>query len=210
MTELISNFNPQDWPNLIVGSFLGAVLTAVLTFVVWFLTRIYESWISSKDLPYPISGTWYSAEFDPREGDVLRESRNAYTEVRVKRGLGGTFSIYVVKQLHESDGRAEISWKFIGKLQNGDTLIGKWQSTVKYTKRYGAAIIKFLDYGRAAGYWIGPVGKDYPTYGYWIMARRKEDVRDLSQKVIEDTQFDFADVVGYVIGSPANNYNKID
>ncbi len=186
-----------DWLNLVAGALLGGLLGLV----VWTLTRAYESWVGSRDLPYPIGGTWFSAEFDPK-GDASRGERNTFTQVKVRRGLGGTFSVRVVKGLPGAPSRPETAWRAGGKVLHGDTLVGTWQSTVKHTKRFGAASIKFVDYGRAVGYWIGPAGKDYPVYGYWIMSRRESDLRMLAKAVIDKAQFEFFDVVRCVLDEP--------
>lgn len=197
MQFLTSIFLSFDWPNLIVGAVLGAAIGLV----VWILTRAYDSWIVYKDLPYPIGGRWLSAEFDPK-GESPREERNTITRVKVRRGLGGSFSIRVLARLPEVRSRPETAWRFSGKLVHGDTLVGTWRSTVKNTKRFGTAIIKFIEYGRAVGYWSGPAGKDYPVYGYWIMSRNEEDLRILAKAVLDKTSFEFVDVVEFVLKMP--------
>jgi hypothetical protein len=203
--NLLRSFAGLDWPNLIAGAALGAV--------VWLLTRAYETLVASKDLPYAISGTWYSAEYDPK---VLLDPNNStkdppdpntFTEVKVRRLLGARFSIRVVKQLGDSGSRPATAWKFSGDLIYGDTLVGTWKSIVKDTKRYGAAMLKFIDKGRAVGYWIGPAGTDYPVYGYWVMSRNHDDVKKLANSILQNSGFQFFDVAGYVL-PPRPEKNK--
>lgn len=180
-----------DWANILVGAISGAAL-GVLG---WFLKRVCESWILSKDLPYPIGGIWFSAEYDSKGG----VPHNTITKVKVRRGLGGTFRIKVVKQLSETESQPPTAWIFNGKLVHGDTLVGIWRSTVEQTKRLGTASIKFIEYGRAVGYWNGPAGKDYPVYGYWIMSRAEDDLGKLCDLVLRETSFDCVDVAGLVL-----------
>lgn len=200
MRQLATALRALDWPNLVAGALLGAGLG----FVVWILTRAYESWIASRELPYPISGVWFSAEFDPK-GEAARIERNTFTQVKVRRALGGRFSARVVRRLADPGSRPATAWSFTGKLVHGDTLVGTWQSTVRDTKRFGAAVLKFTDYGRAVGYWIGPAGRDHPVYGYWIMSRQEEDARVLARRVLEASGFEFADVARYVLDQPPTN-----
>ena len=193
-----------DWPNLIGGALFGAILGLV----VWFLTHVYESWIVSKDIPYRISGTWFSAEYELK-GELPREDRNTITKVKVRRCLGGKFRIKVLTRYPDASLKPETSWKFIGKLVHGDTLLGTWKSTLKNTKRYGSAIIKFLDYGRAVGYWNGLAGKEYPAYGYLMMSRDEDDLRVISSAVLKETTFEVFDVVGFLLNMPPPGHVKL-
>jgi len=198
MQDIATVLETLDWANLVVGALLGAVLGLV----VWALTRTYESWVASRDLPYRISGTWFSAEFDPK-GEAKPNERNTFTQVNIRRALGGRFVIRVVEGFGDQGSRPTTAWKFSGKFLHGDTLVGTWESTIRDTKRFGAAVLKFADYGRAVGYWIGPAGRDHPVYGYWIMGRRKDDVQALAKSVLEKSGFGFVDVVDYVFTQPA-------
>ena len=193
MLDFSNLINSLDWPNLLGGAILGAVFG----FLTWLLPRIYDTWVASKDLPYPISGVWYSVEYDPKVAE--HSERNTLTKVKVRRALGARFRIRVVEQIAKQNKRPPTAWRFVGRLRGGDTLVGSWSSTVKDTKRFGAAVIKFIDYGRAVGYWIGPVGRDYPTYGYWIMARKQKDVESLATSALEDSGFGFVDVANHVL-----------
>jgi hypothetical protein len=203
MHFLAITLSSHDWLTLIVGALLGIVPA----FGVWFFTRLYETWIASNDLPYRISGEWFSAEFDPK-GEAARHERLTFTKVRVRRGLGGRFYFRVVTHLTDSSKRPATAWKASGKIFHGDTLVGTWHSTVKNTKRFGAAVLKFVDYGRAVGYWIGPAGKDYPVYGYWIMCRKEEDIRGLARTVLESSGFEFFDVAKHVLEHPPLDETK--
>lgn len=197
MGSIATAIRNLPWLELVAGALLGALMGLVT----WLLTRSYESYIVSMDLPYRISGTWFSAEFDPKvHGDS--GERNTFTVVKIHRALGGRFVVRVIKQLTDAQPRAATAWKLIGKINHGDTLVGTWQSTVKNTKRFGAAVLKFTDYGRGVGYWIGPAGKDYPVYGYWIMTRKEGHTRLLAHRALQASGFDFEDVVGCVINEP--------
>ena len=200
MHHLTMSLSSHDWLTLIVGALIGVVPA----FGVWFFTRLYETWVASKDLPYRISGEWYSAEFDPK-GEASRAERVTFTRVKVRRGLGGRFHVQVVKHLADLSSRPATAWTASGKIIHGDTLVGTWHSTIENTKRFGAAVLKFADYGRAVGYWIGPAGKDYPVYGYWIMCRSKEDIRGLARMILESSGFEFVDVAKRVLEHPPLN-----
>jgi len=196
---MMLRFIPQsllelDWSNLVAG----AILSALLGLAVWIFTRIYESWAGSKDLPYPISGTWFSAEFDVK-GEIPRTERNSITRVRIRRGFGSNYHVRVLEQRSKLSKRPATAWKLKGEIIQGDTLVGNWQSIVSQTKRFGTAVIKFIEYGRAVGYWIGPSGKDYPVYGYWILSRNEKDVEILAQKVLDQTDFELVDVAAFVM-----------
>ena len=146
---------------------IGALIAATTSLSVWLITRYYESLRSGRGLPYRIAGNWYSLEYVPKSAGEC----NTYTEVRVKRNLGGRWSIKVVKQLYPGEGENEqTAWSMIGTIPyGGDTLVGQWRSSIPDTKRYGCAVLKFIDNARAIGYWTGPSRRDYPVYGYWVM-----------------------------------------
>jgi hypothetical protein len=126
--------------------------------------------------------------------------RNYYLKVKIKRRLNKKVKIVALESLENSPNKVEIKWIVNAKIVQGDTLVGTWRSVVKDTNRYGTAIIKFLDHGRATGYWTGT--GQYPVYGYWIMSRKFDDLKKLSTAVIEKTEFKSIDVSKYVIEYP--------
>jgi hypothetical protein len=104
----------------------------------------------------------------------------------------------VVKQLNPGAGENEqTEWSMIGTIPyGGNTLVGQWRSSIPDTKRYGCAVLKFIDNGRAIGYWTGPSRRDYPVYGYWVMARHKSDVEQLGEEILKKTHFKWIDAIG--------------
>jgi hypothetical protein len=192
--ELLVKLESTDWFGLAVA----AAFSGVAGGVIWFFKGLYETWVASNDLPYRISGIWYSAEFDPRDEADPRD-RNTYTTVKIRRKLRGRFSIRVSEWAGNAASRPRAEWSFDAQLRHGATLVGTWKSTVKGTNRFGAAVLKFIDNERAVGYWIGPAGKEYPYYGYWVMSKSQDDTKALSIGVLESSGFQFADVGGYIL-----------
>lgn len=186
-----------DWPNLLAGALLGAATSTVA----WVVVRLYEYRLAGKGLPYPIWGRWYSAEYDIK-ADSPRLARNTFLEVRVRPGLRDQVVVTALRPLDHDPDRAETKWQGRGAIVQGDTLVGRWRSTVPNTNRHGTALLKFIDFGRAVGYWTGYGHQGNPGYGYWIMARDQHDLRELAAAVLRDTTFDWTDVVGFVLRQP--------
>jgi hypothetical protein len=178
-----------DWPNLLAGLILSAI-SGVLVLIV---KSGYQYFKSARDLPN-ISGTWYSAEYDVK-GHLPHHERNAFLEVRIVRRPNGDVRVRTVATM--DDKKYPTSWVVEGKTVR-DTLIGEWKSTEKHSKRYGVAMLKFLDYGRAVGYWVGLSGYDYPVYGYWILSRDKADLETVASAVLVDNKFEAIDV-SYIV-----------
>jgi hypothetical protein len=191
--NLINSF---DWKNI----FAGAVISSITALLVWFIKGLYEYYISAKDLPYSIWGYWFSAEYDIKS-NVPDTERNYYLKVKIKRRLYRRVIIVALESLDSNPAKVETKWIVRAKIVQGDVLIGTWRSTVKNTNRYGTAIIKFIDYGRATGYWTG-YGQ-YPIYGYWIMSKDFTDLKNISTSVLQDTKFKSIDVSKYVAEYPA-------
>ncbi len=173
------------------------VLSTVVGFVTWYVKGLWSTYVVSKDLPYRISGRWYSAEYDEKGG----EPRNTILEVKIRRRPRGRVVVEVKKAL-KPEPSVETVWKVIATLVQGDSIVGTWKSTVDYTSRHGVAMLKFIDNGRAIGYWVGPAGPDHPVYGYWVMSRDEDDLKQLATHVLHDTKFKSIDVARYVIESP--------
>lgn len=193
MNELIKTL---DWENIIAG----AVISSVAALIVWFIKGLYEYYISAKDLPYPIWGQWFSAEYDTKS-NIPDTERNYYLRVKIKRRLYRKVKIIAYESLEVKNEQVETKWIVKAKIVQGDVLVGTWRSTIKNTNRYGTVIIKFLDYGRATGYWTGSA--PYPVYGYWIMARDFTDLKSISTSVIKETAFKTFNVSKYVAEFPA-------
>ena len=191
--ELINIF---DWKNIIAG----AVISSVSALIVWFVKGLYEYYISAKDLPYPIWGEWYSAEYDIKS-NIPDLARNYYLKVKVKRRLYRKVKIVACESIDVKKGQVETKWIARAKIVQGDLLVGTWRSTIKNTNRHGTAIIKFLDYGRASGYWTG--SGPYPVYGYWIMAKDFIDLKNISESVINEMSFKTINVSKFVAEFPA-------
>lgn len=168
--------------------------------VVWFLKGLYEYYVAAKDLPYPIWGYWFSAEYDIKS-DVADFERNYYLKVKIKRRLYRKLKIVALESVESKKEQVETKWIVKAKIVQGDVLVGTWRSTIKNTNRHGTAILKFLDYGRATGYWTG--SGPYPVYGYWIMARDFNDLRNISTSVIKDIGFKSLNVSKFVAEYPA-------
>jgi len=193
LNDLISTL---DWKNIIAG----AVISSISAMVVWFLKGLYEYYVAAKDLPYPIWGYWFSAEYDIKS-DVADFERNYYLKVKIKRRLYRKLKIVALESVESKKEQVETKWIVKAKIVQGDVLVGTWRSTIKNTNRHGTAILKFLDYGRATGYWTG--SGPYPVYGYWIMARDFNDLRNISTSVIKDIGFKSLNVSKFVAEYPA-------
>ena len=105
-----------DWPNLIGG----AAISLVIGFSTWIVQGLWATYVASKDLPYRVSGKWYSAEYDPK-GELPRHRRNTLLEVRVARRLRGWIHLNVVRLPIQVPGaslgtrRSGRSWSFYGQ-----------------------------------------------------------------------------------------------
>jgi len=187
-----------DWPNLLAG----AAIAFVASLFAWLVKGLYGYYIIARDLPYKIWGIWFSAEFDPKgfiQADLKIKGGNTFLKVRVEPRLGRKI---VVRALGPVENLTQIfatKWTVHSRLIKGDTIVGTWRSTVKYTKRYGTAIIKFIDNGRAVGYWTGLGTTDEPLYGYWIMSRDIVDIKRLASEVHTKTNFEVINVSSFVI-----------
>lgn len=189
-----------DWPNLIGG----AVLAFLVSVITWLATGIYGYFVTAKDLPYRIWGRWYSAEFDLKsstsgEGtDSERSGNNTFLCVRIEPRLGRTVVVRALKPIASLPHAVPTKWVVRARLVQGDTLVGTWRSTIKNTNRHGTAILKFLDYGRAVGYWTGLAGEGLPVYGYWIMSRDDKDIEMLARTALADAEFRLIDIASVV------------
>ena len=105
----------------------------------------------------------------------------------------GRIRIRSTEQLNPKQKAIETGWIAEGRIANG-SLIGEWRTTVKGTVRFGTAMLRFLDNGRAVGYWIGVRGFDPPLYGYWIMSRDLDDLRALVAGAVPPGSFEMIDV----------------
>jgi hypothetical protein len=182
-------FTNLDWPNLLAGLALSAIAGAIALI----FKSGYQYFKSARDLP-KITGTWYSAEYDVK-GRLPHDERNAFLEVNISRKLNGGVKVSTVKIIDKK--KYPTSWRVEGKT-TGDILMGEWKSTEKNSKRYGVAMLKFIDYGRAVGYWVGLSGYDYPVYGYWILSRDKNDLEKVANTVLIDNKFESIDV-SYIV-----------
>ena len=191
--ELLNNI---DWKNLLPA----VIISSIFAFIFWFIKGLYEYYVSAKDLPYPIWGIWYSAEYDVKS-NVEDDDRNYYLKVKVKRRLYKKVKIVAIETLEPDPNKVETKWIVKANIVKGDTLVGTWRSKVKNTNRHGIAMIKFLDYGRATGYWVG--AGEYPVYGYWIMSRNYPDLKSVSTSILIETNFKSIDVSKSVIEYPA-------
>lgn len=188
---LVTSIASLDWINLIAG----ALLSLVSALIAWFIKGLYEYYISAKDLPYPIWGFWYSAEYDSKS-EIPDLERNYYLKINIKRRLYRKVKIEVVEDMNDGGLKVETKWVVKAKIVQGDVLIGTWKSTVKNTNRYGTIILKFLDSGRATGYYTGT--SKYPVYGYWIITRDFEDLKEICTELLKETHFKNIDVSQFV------------
>lgn len=199
-----------DWPNLIGG----AAVASCASLLVWLVRGTYEIHVSARDLSYPIRGSWYSAEFDPKSekpgfGYQL-DGMNTFLDVKISVRLGGGVVIKAKGSSKDSAALIETRWKVIGRIVRGDTLEGTWRSTVKQTNRHGTATLKFIDRGRAVGFWTGLAGSDNPLYGYWIMSRDRAETKRIADEVLSRTGFRTFDVTSLVLSLNPGEVNEND
>ncbi len=179
-----------DWINLISG----IILTGIISGITYFVKKIVERNKVTSNLNQKIEGIWFSAEYD-HKGDKQREERNTILEVVVKRASIGN-SVTIKSNIIDQSNKniiAQTGWRISGKMK-GDTLMCEWFSTIKDTNRYGVAFLKFIDSGRAVGYWVGYSGVTRPMYGYWIMSKDKNDLELMSTTVLKEYSFKAYDV----------------
>ena len=193
-----------DWPNLLAG----AIVTLGCGGISWLISVLYGRYVSARDLPYKIWGPWFSAEFDPKTteqtqgNEIQMAGHNTFLRVRVRRRLGRGVVIKALGPVAELPHDVPTRWIVRGQLVHGDTLVGTWRSTVPDTNRHGTAMLKFLDHGRAVGYWTGPARDGHPIHGYWIMCRQLEDLKGLANESLTRTQFKIIDVASFIKQCP--------
>ncbi len=177
-----------DWPDVVVGA-LVAALVGGIGFCVKLLIKYHLA--RQSILPYG-KGTWYSAEYDSK-GNVPKERRVTYLKVSMKPSLFGRVKVQCIEQLNPEEKPDKTGWIVEGRIQNG-VLIGEWRTTVKDTIRFGSAMLRFLDNGRAVGYWIGVRGFDPPLYGYWIMSKDYDNLKSIISGAVPPGAFEMIDV----------------
>lgn len=195
-------FQKIDWPNVLMGS----LLPILGTFLVWLIGGLKEYNKISKALGTNIKGEWFSAEFDYKH-----PARHALLKVQIKRKIGNKVIIRSLGSINsaKSSPKNATAWEVEGKII-GETIIGEWDTTLKNTRRYGAVIIKFLDKGRAVGYWIGYGGAAWPRYGYWLMNRDPGELKKMNELVLSDYDFKAYDVANLIENFDSIIEGKID
>lgn len=177
-----------DWPNVVAGAAVAGVLG-----VIGFGMKSLIQYTAGKRLILRYGkGVWFSAEYDPK-GNVPKEHRATYLRVMMEPTWRGGVRVRSVDQLNPEQKAVDTGWIAQGRIENG-SLIAEWRSTVKGTVRFGTAMLRFLDNGRAVGYWIGIRGFDPPLYGYWIMSRDFDDLENIIAKAVPPGAFDTVDV----------------
>ncbi|NOZ62592.1 MAG: hypothetical protein GXO74_13055, partial [Calditrichaeota bacterium] len=118
--------NSLDWKNLIAGSFISSIVALL----VWIIKGLYEYYVSANDLPYPIWGSWFSAEYDVKS-NVSDFERNYYLKVKIRRRLYKKVKIVALESVDIDPHKVETKWVVKAKIVQGDTLVGTWRSIVK-------------------------------------------------------------------------------
>ena len=177
-----------DWPDVIAGALVAALVGGV-GFSVKLLIKYH---LARRSILRYGKGTWYSAEYDPK-GNVPKGRRVTYLKVSMKPSFLGRVKVQSVEQLNPEEKPVETGWIAEGRIRNG-VLIGEWRTTVKGTVRFGSAMLRFLDNGRAVGYWIGVRGFDPPLYGYWIMSKDYDDLKSIVSGAVPPGAFEMVDV----------------
>jgi hypothetical protein len=159
---------------------------------------IYAAWknmsnyrLASKYLNYDISGTWYSAELDFKQKTL----ENAFLKVEIKRRKwGNRVFIKPIEQLDLHDKTNHTSWHLNGKIYPDSTLIGQYIGMNESSVGQGSGFLRFIGNGRAVGFWMGYSGNysGHPLYGYWILAKNENDLREMAAFVL--TKFQFYDI----------------
>ncbi len=177
-----------DWPNVIAG----ATVAGILGFIGFSIKSLIQYTTARRSIIRYGKGEWFSAEYDPK-GNVPKEHRATYLRVKMEPTWRGRVRIRSLEQLNPDLKTTETGWIAEGRIENG-SLIGEWRTTVEGTVRFGTAMLRFLDNGRAVGYWIGVRGFDPPMYRYWIMSRSIDDLRALIAGAVPPGSFDMIDV----------------
>lgn len=177
-----------DWPDVIAG----AVVAGFLGTLGFAIKSLVQYTAAKRSILHYGKGTWFSAEYDPK-GSVSKEHRATYLRVIMKPTWRGRVQVRSVEQLDDNPKKVETGWIAEGRIENG-CLVGEWRTTVKNTVRFGAAMIRFLDNGRAVGYWIGVRGFDPPMYGYWIMSKNHDDLQSIIAGAVPPGSFEMIDV----------------
>ena len=177
-----------DWPDVIAGAVVAGVLGAI-----GFAVKALIQYTTAKRsiLRYG-KGVWFSAEYDPK-GNVPREHRATYLRVKMEPTWRGRIRVRSIEQLNPDQKEVDTGWIAEGRIENG-SLVGEWRTTVEGTVRFGSAMLRFLDNGRAVGYWIGVRGFDPLLYGYWIMSRDLDDLRSIIAGAVPPGSFEMIDV----------------
>ena len=187
-----------DWSNLILGGIVGAVLAPIPAIIIRLGFAAFGKGPSNS-----ILGEWISAEYDSKSPDA--EQRNTILRVRVKRRLDGKITVEALEGLVHANPKRPTSWRVVGVIEK-DVLVGTWRSTVAHSTRHGTVLLKFCDDGRAIGYYLG-VAEACPVYGYWLMSRDENDLRQLAEAVLK--RFRWNDLKGIVDkNDPRQKTNK--
>ena len=157
------------------GAMLGAVFAAITAALGFGTKLLLQFHLARRLLRKYGEGIWYSAEYDTK-GNVPKEHRATYLKVRVSATFQGGVKVTSIEQLNSEDRADETGWIVKGRIEHG-VLIGEWRTSIKNTLRFGSAMLRFLDSGRAVGYWIGVRGYSPPQYGYRIMSKDLDDLK---------------------------------
>lgn len=186
-----------NWPQA-VAAFALASVGGVL---VWIIKGLWNYRRSLRTCPWASSGVWYSAEFDSK-GDQPHKNRTTFLEVKLTRTLSRGVTIKVLKSLNVPEKSYATGWIIRGHFK-GDCFLGEWETTIHKTKRFGVAMLKFLDNRRAVGYWVGLSGFDHPVYGYWILSQDLTELKAICERVLIEHRFTMVDV-GHIVA----NYDR--
>jgi len=187
-----------DWPNLIAGGVVGLLLIPVPQLIIAILKRA-----TGIKPSFPITGAWYSAEYDVKSS--MPDQKNTILKVDVKQSLLGRITIRGSETIQLANEKRPTSWVVQGEMQ-GNVLVGKWVSTVPNSNRHGAVLMVFYDDGRGIGYYLGYT--DVPVYGYWLLSRDETDLTELSTQVMK--KFKWSDLKKIVDAcDPRSNRHNI-
>lgn len=165
-----------DWPNLIAGGIIGLLLIPVPQLMITILKRA-----TVIKPTFSITGTWYSAEYDVKSSNP--NQKNTILKVDLKKSLLGHITVHGSESIHLANEKRPTSWVVQGEM-HGNVLVGKWVSTAPNSNRHGSVLMAFYDDGRGIGYYLGYT--DVPVYGYWLLSRDEDDLKDLSAKVMRE------------------------